>query len=521
MGLVDGNMVTAPVGIGDVRAALGAATGDLGLLCTHANINKWAKYKPVRSSLPYMDPDAYRTQWIPEFGVSVDVPNYLGDVKFETGVGRVYEIEGRSVTFDLLNVAGLVVPMISNLSGQYGDGEFLELATAVIRHLAEHPELNWAYRPPRGGAEDPYRLTDFDGYRNDAECTFRYAISGEVYGDADDVGISFGGGDGAISFEKDLLQVLGYRGGVNALEWELGAIVTTEQGYDHKLVSSAVLTGGNDTVRIEYERILAEGFTPSAFYVYLCAVRNDRKRIYFFPEAEGGKPYGLMGFRSGINPDLDGGIGPVLWPSPQSCYYASDGTAPRYGQKWYRRYYDDIHIMEGGGWVCAVNAKPNSSFSVVGTLRNDDGLQSVLILVDHLSATAEFELDGGTKVRNVAVGLHFYSGEDGGNVEWAQDNGLAADPDNVPYDTPAFELGPGESVRCAVVFYGTYLDNSPVGTETCVGTLRLKYTYRGRMRTLAEYKFAVRNENGTAHMDGFYDTQSGTYLEPEYSLADM
>jgi len=38
------------ISVSMVKSALGAATNDVGRLCTHPNINKWSKYKPVRYS---------------------------------------------------------------------------------------------------------------------------------------------------------------------------------------------------------------------------------------------------------------------------------------------------------------------------------------------------------------------------------------------------------------------------------------------------------------------------------------
>ena len=41
-------LITAPIGIYDVKRALGATTGDLGSLCQHSSINQYSKYKPFR-----------------------------------------------------------------------------------------------------------------------------------------------------------------------------------------------------------------------------------------------------------------------------------------------------------------------------------------------------------------------------------------------------------------------------------------------------------------------------------------
>lgn len=48
MSVLDG-VISAPVEISDIQNAIGAtAGGDLGRLCTHVNINMWAKFKPVK-----------------------------------------------------------------------------------------------------------------------------------------------------------------------------------------------------------------------------------------------------------------------------------------------------------------------------------------------------------------------------------------------------------------------------------------------------------------------------------------
>ena len=36
---------------GDIQRALGTTSGDLATLCTHPNINMWAKYKPTPRNL--------------------------------------------------------------------------------------------------------------------------------------------------------------------------------------------------------------------------------------------------------------------------------------------------------------------------------------------------------------------------------------------------------------------------------------------------------------------------------------
>lgn len=48
-------IISAPVSIDDVKQVLGESSNDLATLCKSANINMWAKYKPVDSDSPFLD----------------------------------------------------------------------------------------------------------------------------------------------------------------------------------------------------------------------------------------------------------------------------------------------------------------------------------------------------------------------------------------------------------------------------------------------------------------------------------
>lgn len=506
MAIQNGNKIVAPIGIADVKQVLGASSNDLGTLCTHQNINKWAQHKPIRSSLFYMDMYAFREQFISDFGVTVNVANYLGDIKFEGS--RVFTMEGVQITISMLNIAGLIVPMINNTSNEYSEQQFLKIATIVIRNLVNFPELNWQHQKPRGGSYDePYRLTDFNGYRHDVNCSFQYVLNEEIYGRSEEIGISFKTEDGALSFENDLAQILGYRPGINALEWELGIIVTTSQGNDHKLIAAVPLNANNDMVRIEDEEITSAGFNKSSFYVYLCAIRNDRKRIYFFPEFEGNMPYKLIGFKSGIDPDLDGGIGHIIWSTPSNTYYAYDGKAGGLTNKWFMP-------MSGIGTsasnaVFAVSNKVGM-FTIFGRIQNDSDKTVSIDVEDGIYATIEYAVsDGSTKIINPQCVMYRYDGVKDGNPIWTSDDG------GTTLDIKAKQT-------CFILFDLINIGPSNiVSTENYFGTIKIKYKTESRTRTLAEYKIALRKETNNTNMDKFYDASSKTYKSGTYSLQDI
>lgn len=104
-------MIVAPVSIRDVQIATGCGDNDLGTLITNANINMWARFKPVRYPSVGLITDAQRASV--NHGISIPTP--------ETGT---------SVT-----------------------------SQKVIDAAANYGE--WAYLKPTGGASQPFRLADF------------------------------------------------------------------------------------------------------------------------------------------------------------------------------------------------------------------------------------------------------------------------------------------------------------------------------------------------------------------------
>lgn len=92
-----------------VRSTIGAATNDVGSLCTHPNINKWSKWKPV--------------------------------------------------LFNSVN--GLTVANLQSAN-------FGLQPSASSTSYASVVSLKWGYNRPAGGASSPYRLGDFRNYNHTA-----------------------------------------------------------------------------------------------------------------------------------------------------------------------------------------------------------------------------------------------------------------------------------------------------------------------------------------------------------------
>ncbi len=119
---------TSGITVSQVASTLGTNLTDVGALCTHDNINKWAKYKPTiyPSVCPTME----------QFYKAGD--GYCG---FDTTTARIQN-------------EGDTDGMVNNI---------------------------WTYKPPTGGANSPYRLGDFRGYAHDARVQYQCEQSGIMY----------------------------------------------------------------------------------------------------------------------------------------------------------------------------------------------------------------------------------------------------------------------------------------------------------------------------------------------------
>lgn len=115
------NVITAPVSINDVKQVLNANSYDLGTLCIESSINKWAKFKPIPYALISILPDATRA----------------------------------SQNYGIFNI-----PTWSNIN-KMANFVFGIAATSTNAPDVGIQPVYWTYRPPTGGASEPFRLTDW------------------------------------------------------------------------------------------------------------------------------------------------------------------------------------------------------------------------------------------------------------------------------------------------------------------------------------------------------------------------
>lgn len=158
-------IISAPVSIDDVKQALGESSNDLATLCKSENINIWSKYKPISCKGEFKeypireDSDEIVTSSYSKYtcvvrcGMNIPMDTYK-NLRNNYG-GEGFAING-CYNFYIDNVYG-------NFGGIHGD-----TTTGVSgKHF------------PKGGANSPYRLSDFRNYSSKAKFNrFQTSIRG-------------------------------------------------------------------------------------------------------------------------------------------------------------------------------------------------------------------------------------------------------------------------------------------------------------------------------------------------------
>lgn len=151
----DSGIISAPVSIDDVKRALGESSNDLATLCKSENINIWSKYKPINCKGEFK-----------EYPIREDSDEIV------TSSYSKYTCVVR---------CGMNIPMdtYKNLRNNYG-GEGFAINGCYNLHLdniygkncgisADTTTMVSGKHFPKGGANSPYRLSDFRNYNSKAE----------------------------------------------------------------------------------------------------------------------------------------------------------------------------------------------------------------------------------------------------------------------------------------------------------------------------------------------------------------
>jgi hypothetical protein len=135
----DGNIISAPVSIDDVKQALGESSNDLATLCKSSNIMVVSRYKPVRCYYKNFVDDTVNSDKSTWTEKTSGKGWWLGDVR--------------------------------NTNAAYD--------YTVVTDIDQAKQLGtWKYQPPTGTSSYPYRLTDFIGYcsGNDGDNMFPFYV---------------------------------------------------------------------------------------------------------------------------------------------------------------------------------------------------------------------------------------------------------------------------------------------------------------------------------------------------------
>lgn len=156
-------IISAPVSIDDVKRALGESSNDLATLCKSENINIWSKYKPINCKGEFKE---YPIREDSEEIVTSSYSKYTCVVRCGMNIPMdTYKNLRNNYGGEGFAINGCNNFYIDNVYGRNG-GISADTTTMVSgKHF------------PKGGANSPYRLSDFRNYNSEAESnTFRTSI---------------------------------------------------------------------------------------------------------------------------------------------------------------------------------------------------------------------------------------------------------------------------------------------------------------------------------------------------------
>lgn len=151
----DSGIISAPVSIDDVKQALGESSNDLATLCKSENINIWSKYKPINCKGEFKeypireDSDEIVTSSYSKYtcvvrcGMNIPMDTYKN-------LRNNYGGEGFAIN-------GCYNLYVDNIYGKNGSISADTTTMVSGKHF------------PKGGANSPYRLSDFRNYNSKAK----------------------------------------------------------------------------------------------------------------------------------------------------------------------------------------------------------------------------------------------------------------------------------------------------------------------------------------------------------------
>ena len=147
-------IISAPVSIDDVKQALGESSNDLATLCKSENINIWSKYKPISCKGEFKE---YPIREDSDEIVTSSYSKYTCVVRCGMNIPMdTYKNLRNNYGGEGFAIKGCYNLYVDNIYGSYG-GIHGDTTTSVSgKHF------------PKGGANSPYRLSDFRNYNSNA-----------------------------------------------------------------------------------------------------------------------------------------------------------------------------------------------------------------------------------------------------------------------------------------------------------------------------------------------------------------
>lgn len=152
-------IISAPVSIDDVKQALGESSNDLATLCKSENINIWSKYKPISCKGEFKE---YPIREDSEEIVTSSYSKYTCVVRCGMNIPMdTYKNLRNNYGGEGFAINASDNLYIDNVYGVRG----IDKDASVMPHTAYASGKHF----PKGGANSPYRLSDFRNYNSNAK----------------------------------------------------------------------------------------------------------------------------------------------------------------------------------------------------------------------------------------------------------------------------------------------------------------------------------------------------------------
>lgn len=151
----DSGIISAPVSIDDVKQALGESSNDLATLCKSENINIWSKYKPISCKGDFKE---YPIREDSDEKATSSYSNYACVVRCGMNIPiDTYKNLRNNYGGEGFAINGCYNFYIDNVYGRVGSIHGDTTTSVSGKHF------------PKGGANSPYRLSDFRNYNSKAK----------------------------------------------------------------------------------------------------------------------------------------------------------------------------------------------------------------------------------------------------------------------------------------------------------------------------------------------------------------